>query len=63
MHEGKKSAVALLNTEEEAQARLSRIIEGRGYYIQERPGKRGRCEGYCVVNKFCSQFREYKEAK
>jgi len=63
MHENKKSAVALFNTEDEAQDRLSRIIEGRGYYIQERPGKRARCEGYCDVNSFCSQFREYKEAK
>lgn len=61
MNKRKKRAVTLFNSFEEAQTRLDSIIEGRGYYIQERRSKRGRCEGYCDAKPFCSQFREYKE--
>lgn len=60
MHEKNKRAVALFNTSEEAENRLAKIVEGRGYHIQERPGKRVRCEGYCDISKFCPQYQEYK---
>jgi len=63
MNEAKKSAIALFNTPEEAQQRLDSIIGGRGYYIQERPGRRNRCGGFCQVNSFCNQYQEYKEAQ
>ena len=63
MNEGRKSAVALFNTKEEADNRLDKIEPGRGYYIQERPGKRVRCEGYCECNKFCNAYQEYRRAK
>jgi len=34
---------------------------GAGYEIQLRRGKRGRCESYCLVNKWCKQYQQYKE--
>lgn len=60
MNKRKKSAVALFGTFEEAQDRLDSIIEGRGYYIEERPGRRPRCKFYCPVSSFCNQYTEYK---
>lgn len=34
------------------------------YRVEERPGKRVRCEGnYCGVSKFCDQYKEYKKSK
>jgi hypothetical protein len=58
MKPNRKIAVKVCNSREEAERKM---LEGE--YIVERPSKRGRCEGYCDVNPFCSQFREYKEAK
>jgi hypothetical protein len=33
------------------------------YWVDIRLGERVRCESYCSVNKFCTQFAKYKEAK
>ena len=51
-------------TDDKALAEQRLLAYGPNYHIVERPGKRSRCEGgYCEVAPFCSQFKEYKEAK
>ena len=54
---GNKRATAVLETEFEAEAKLSEL--GKGYAIEIRPGERTRCANYCQVNKFCSQYEAY----
>lgn len=34
-----------------------------GHYVQERPGMNRRCEGYCEVAPFCSQFKRLRESQ
>ena len=34
---------------------------GQGYEIQERKGDRTRCKDYCLVNKWCKQYKTYLE--
>jgi hypothetical protein len=36
---------------------------GKGYEIEFRPGERTRCDSYCNVAQFCSQFQQWKEGK
>jgi hypothetical protein len=55
--EGRKSAVKLF--EDFDQAGDFCAASGKGHSVVTRPGKRTRCEEYCAVNKFCSQFAEY----
>jgi hypothetical protein len=31
-----------------------------GQTVELRPGSRVRCEGYCAVWEFCTQFRQYQ---
>jgi hypothetical protein len=58
MKANRKTAIKVCYSREEAEHNML-----AGEYIVERPGKRGRCEGYCDVNSWCNQFKEYKEAK
>ena len=50
-------------TDDKALAEQRLLAYGPNYHIVERPSKRSRCEGYCEVAPFCSQFKEYKEGK
>jgi len=34
---------------------------GSKHIIEHRPGKRVRCEDWCEVAPFCSQYKEYVE--
>ena len=34
-----------------------------GLFIQVRPGERTRCEKYCAVKRFCTEFAQYRAAK
>jgi len=58
MKAGRIKALKVCQTLEEAERYAK-----PGEYIVTREGKRTRCEGYCDVSKFCSQFKEYKEGK
>lgn len=58
MKANRKTAIKVCFSREEAEHHIL-----KDEYIVERPGKRGRCEGYCDVNSWCNQFKEYKEAK
>lgn len=53
MKKGQKRAVRLYDTEEEAKANLPI----GGHYIEERKGEKIRCDEYCNVNSFCSQYK------
>ncbi len=52
MKRGRKTAVRLYDTKEEADAENS----GVGSYIEYRPGVATRCESYCPVSQFCQQW-------
>jgi len=68
MKEGRKTAVRVFDTEEEAKAFLIELIsnvtkKSGGEFIQIRSGKRIRCEEYCNVSSFCSIHQEYLKSK
>ena len=50
---GRKRAVAVYDTEEEAIKKATEI----GGTIEERKGEAKRCEQYCPVNKFCKYYK------
>jgi hypothetical protein len=51
MRRGRKSALKLFDTHEEAAAAISQSDQ----YIETRPGASIRCESYCAVSAFCRQ--------
>lgn len=57
MKPGGKKAVKVCYSKEEADANLA-----PGLVIQERPGTRTRCEGYCPVRDYCNIYKAYKGA-
>jgi hypothetical protein len=54
---GNKRATAVVDTQEDADAKLAEL--GKGYAIEVRPGERTRCASYCQVSQFCSQYSSY----
>lgn len=54
MKKGRKSALRLLPTEEQAKE----YIGDQNLSIEFRKGVSTRCEGYCEVSQFCNQYRE-----
>jgi hypothetical protein len=56
MKYGRKSAVKLCATEEEAKKTVKPL--GNTGYIQVREGECKRCKEYCIVNKFCKYYKE-----
>lgn len=59
MKKGRKSAVRLLDSKEAAEEMASSQKDG---YVEFRPGENKRCESYCAVAKFCSQYQALKAA-
>lgn len=57
MKKGNKRAIKLYYSEKT----LPKL--GPGEYIEFRHGEHKRCENYCAVNKFCDQFKTYKQLK
>ena len=57
MKQGRKSAVKLHEIEEEAHNHVTKLGTAN-HYIQHRPGENTRCENYCNVREFCSQYKE-----
>lgn len=55
MKPGRKSAVKVCSTREEADT-LSKTIEGS--YIEERKGEDKRCNDYCLACRFCNHYLE-----
>jgi hypothetical protein len=58
---GNTRAKSLHETEELADAALDEL--GGDYEIQVRKGDRTRCKDYCLVNRWCKQYKEYQDAK
>lgn len=61
MKEGRKSAVKLYDSEQEAQERADR--EGEKFYVEHRPGDDPKCRDYCSACEFCAHYRELVGAK
>ena len=61
MNEGRKSAVKLYDSEEEANERAE--SEGEKFYVEHRPGDDPKCRDYCAACEFCSHYRELVGAK
>ena len=55
MKKGRKSAVRLFDTMEQAQDKLAMLPTG--HYVEHRPGKDGKCDDYCSVSQFCNHYR------
>lgn len=51
-------ATAVFSTEEDAKEKAESL--GKEYVVEHRPGERVRCQHYCPVNQFCSQWAEYR---
>ena len=69
---GRKTAIRVLETEEEAKTHKKTLLENQKMYIEKREGKNKRCEDYCNVAEFCEQRkienqevyeREFKEGE
>jgi hypothetical protein len=58
MGTNRKSAYRLLDSAQEAQAWITK--NKKGNFVEERPGKAVRCEDYCAVKPFCSQYGAMK---
>ena len=57
---GRKKAIKLYDSREEAQLRAENENEALGkaeYYVEHRPGTNPKCEEYCSVCKFCSFYK------
>lgn len=65
MKKGNKSAIrgGLKNTAEEATLLAAALTKstGVGHSVQLRPGENTRCEDYCPVKNFCSQYQNLKK--
>lgn len=52
---------------EDAERALAQANEkakkGEAFFIEHRPGARTRCEGFCQVQKFCTQWQKYISGK
>ena len=57
--EGGVRAKSLHDSRDEAEIALP----PKGYFIEHRPGSRTRCESYCQVSAFCSQYQTYLKEK
>jgi hypothetical protein len=56
MKEGRKTAVKIFDSEKEANEAL--IAASEKHYLDHRPGRNVRCEGYCCCARFCDQCSE-----
>tara|TARA_R100000963_G_C4638345_1_gene102151 strand:+ start:787 stop:1680 length:894 start_codon:yes stop_codon:yes gene_type:complete len=58
MKKGRKSALRLLPTEEQAENFMKDYKVSKDLSIDFRKGVSTRCEGYCEVSQFCKQYKE-----
>jgi hypothetical protein len=58
MKAGRKSALRVLDTKEEAERWMSANPEKKGDSIDYRPGENKRCDNYCAVSEFCRSHME-----
>jgi len=58
--DGRKSALRLLPTHSEAESFIDNHTDKSKLRIEHRPAYRVRCEEYCSVSQFCTDFQESK---
>jgi len=58
MKKGRKSAVRVLHSQEEADEYLEKQKDTKGLSVEIAKGVSTRCESYCGVSQFCNQFKE-----
>ena len=63
MKEGRKNALRLLDTEQDAIDYLNNLIDPTKSKIEHRPGSPKRCWTYCNVRNFCPQLRAERQEK
>jgi len=61
MKAGRKSALRLFDNSDAAWQYRGLQPKGKDITVVKRPGKNTRCEGYCAVSGFCSQWKRIKE--
>lgn len=63
MKEGRKSAIRLFDSEDEAKARMEQeSANGKGkFYVEHRPGEDPKCMDYCSACQFCDHYRKLTE--
>lgn len=59
MKDGGVRAKSVHASKDEAEKAWAEIKDYTKYKIVERPGERVRCQGYCQVSKFCSQYQQF----
>jgi hypothetical protein len=59
--EGRKTAVRVFDTEEEARKMVSDL--GSGHYMETRQGEQVRCQGYCSCRDFCDFYHTHVEKR
>ena len=62
MKKGRKSAVKLFNSNQEAQDAFASFGKPDNY-VQHRPGRYTRCDDYCDVSEWCDQFSRDMEKR
>ena len=63
MKQGRKNALRLLDSEQEAIDYLNDLIDPQKAYIEHREGSPKRCWSYCNVRNFCPQLRAERQEK
>jgi Ni/Co efflux regulator RcnB len=63
MKKGRKRAIKLYETEEEASTALKESEEAKDLFVEPRPSEWKRCEYFCIVAPYCTQAREYLASK
>ncbi|MBO6302652.1 MAG: PD-(D/E)XK nuclease family protein [Ruminiclostridium sp.] len=61
MKEGRKSAVRVLDTAEDANDLAERL--GKGHYVEFRAGEPRKCADYCLCKNFCNFYKGLKNGK
>jgi hypothetical protein len=56
MKNGRKSAIKLFDSKEEASSFIASASDSRYLYVEERPGSYLRCQKYCSAAPFCPQW-------
>lgn len=58
---GRKTAVRVLDSEDDADKYMQeKELDLKTHFLEVRPGESTRCEYYCVVKNFCSQYKKMK---
>lgn len=63
MKSGRKTAVKLHDTKEDAEKYIADSKDNKSLYIEERKGCDKKCEKYCICNSFCSYYLSQVKGK